>query len=242
MGKQIVLIVDSDASVRRELGQLIRQQLRCAVSWECCNGLEAIKYINALQPDLVVMDVRLPGKDGFEVLETTEYAPSVIFTANSPEHAARAFEYYAVDYLVKPFSPTRLELALCRFEQLKAVALQESDLGASPKDFPSRILVENGNRLTSIPVDNITHLKADRDYTWIHAINGKCYLSTNGIGRLERKLDTRRFIRIHRSYIVNIEYIQELYRDISKLFVALPNDVEINVGRNYLPAIKELMF
>jgi len=242
MAKLIVLIASNDGSSTWKIRDVIEPYPYSVVFWECSNGLEALKYINALQPDLAVMDVLLPGKSGFEVIESAEHTPAVILMADSAEHAAKAFEYGAIDYLLKPLSAERAALAFRRFEQSKVVTPEMQATHNRQATYPTRILVEKGNRLTSIPVDKITHLKADKDYTWIHLLNGESYLSTNGIGQLERKLDNRRFIRIHRSYIVNIDHIQELYRDISKLFVALPNDIEINVGRNYMPTIKELMF
>lgn len=242
MGKQTVLIVDRDHSVR----QWLRENVKCSsnhfVFWECSNGLEAEKYINALQPDLIFMDVKLPGKCGFEVIETVEYQPTVIFTSTSAQDAAKAFEYQAIDYLIKPLTSERLRLALERFKQWSGTTGKKVLANNSQVSYPARILVERGHRLTSIPINKITHLKADKDYTWIYTLNGESYLSTTGIGQLERKLNPQWFIRVHRSYIINIDHIQELYRDISKLFVSLPNAIEINVGRNYLPAVKELIF
>ncbi len=243
MAKLIVLIASNDDSSKQEVRHVIEQQPYRVVFWECGNGLEALRYINALQPDLVIMDVLLSGKSGFEVIESAEHTPAVIFISDSAEHAAKAFEHGATDYLLKPLSIERTTRALSRFERAQAGITPEIQLfNPQQATYPTRILVEKGNRLTSIPVDKITHLKADKDYTWIHMFNGESYLSTNGIGQLERKLDSRRFIRVHRSYIINIDHIQELYRDISKLFVALPNDIEINVGRVYMPVLKELMF
>lgn len=242
MGKQTVLIVDSDHSVRQWLREYTKCQPYPLVFWECCNGLEAEKYINALQPDLVFMDVKLPGKSGFEVIESVQYQPSVIFTSTSAQDAAKAFEYQVIDYLIKPLTADRVKLALQRFDHWNGTVRKKNSLGDSPTSYPARILVEKGQRLTSIPINKITHLKADKDYTWIHMLNGESYLSTTGIGQLERKLNPQCFIRIHRSYIINIDHIQELYRDISKLFIALPNAIEINVGRNYLSAVKELIF
>ncbi|SEL52721.1 LytR/AlgR family response regulator transcription factor [Parapedobacter koreensis] len=242
MRKPTLLIADKDSDFRKELQRLIKQQGYPAVFWECCNGFEALKYIDALQPNLVLMNVELPGKNGFEVLDAATNTPAVVLLADSPAYAAKAFEYHAVDYLLKPLTAGRVELALRRSE-LRSVPLVETrDFYALKTSYPTRILVEKGKRLTSITVNQITHLKADKDYTWIHTINGESYLSGNGIGQLERKLNPEYFIRIHRSYIINIDYIQALYRDISKLFVALPNAIEINVGRNYMPAIKELMY
>ncbi|MFC3196024.1 LytR/AlgR family response regulator transcription factor [Parapedobacter deserti] len=242
MGKPTLLIADKDPDSRARLQLLIKSFGRPGVFWECCNGLETLRYFNALQPDLVFMAVELPGKNGFDVLDQAAHTPPVVLLSDSPAYAVRAFEYHAVDYLLKPITAERLASALKRSELRSGLLAKPDYLNVPNTSYFSRILVEKGKRLTSIPVNEITHLKADKDYTWIYAVNGESYLSMKGIGHIERKLNPQSFIRIHRSYIVNIDYIQELYRDISKLFVALPNAVEINVGRNYMPIIKELMF
>lgn len=236
------MIADSDHSVRQKLREGIRSHDPRFVFWECCNGREAERYIAALQPDLVFMAVELPGKNGFDVMEAAPSQPAVVFLSSSACEAAKAFEYQAIDYLIKPIVSRRLQTALQRFDQWRGAARRMAGAIGPPIGYPSRILVERGQRLASVSVDEITHLKADKDYTWIHTLNGEAYLSTAGIGQLERKLNPQCFIRIHRSYIVNLGHVQELYRDISKLFVSLPNAVEINVGRNYLPVVKELIF
>jgi len=242
MGRQTVLIADSDHSVRQKLREDIKSSCPQFVFWECSTGREAERYIAALQPDLVFMAVELPGKNGFDVMETAQHQPAVVFLSSSANDAAKAFEHQAIDYILKPIASRRVQTALQRFGQWRGASSRLAAAGGSQIGYSSRILVERGQRLVSIAIGDITHLKADRDYTWIYTLNGESYLSTAGIGQLERKLNPQCFIRIHRSYIVNLDHIQELYRDISKLFISLPNAIEINVGRNYLPAVKELIF
>lgn len=242
MGRQTVLIADSDHSVRQKLREDIKSHCPQFVFWECCNGREAERYIAALQPDLVFMAVELPGKNGFDVMEAAQNQPAIVFLSSSARDAAKAFEFQAIDYMVKPIASRRVQSALQRFDQWNGITRRITAASESRIGYPSRILVERGQRLASVAVDEITHLKADKDYSWIYTLNGDSYLSTAGIGQLERKLNPQYFIRIHRSYIVNLDHIQELYRDISKLFISLPNAIEINVGRNYLPAVKELIF
>lgn len=242
MRKPTLLIADKDSGLRENLQQLIKNLGRSAVFWECCNGLETIRYINALQPDLVFMNVDLPGKSGFEVLDEATHIPAVVLLSDSPEHAAKAFEYHAVDYLLKPLTSEKLNRAFQKFTGLAVSTGMVPNPHARPATYPPRILVEKGNRLIGVPVSKITHVKADKDYSWLHTASGEYFLSTYGIGQLGNKLNPQQFLRIHRSYLVNIDHIQELYRDISKLFIALPNNIEISVGRNYLPVIKELIF
>ncbi len=182
------------------------------------------------------MNVNVPSKNAFEVLDSVDHLPGVIFMSDHVQDAARAFEYQAIDYLVKPFSSARFLHALQRFE--KSIESKRS-IGTL---YPNRIFVERGNRLISRSIAEVTHLKADKDYTWIHMKNGESYLSNLGIGHVERKLNPQIFIRIHRSYIVNLDFVMEMYRDAQRSFVTLVNGVEINVGRNYRSAIKELIF
>ncbi len=240
MKNKIVLLADRDESTRKVLCDYLLRQPYSFLLKECGNGPEAVRMINTLEPDLLVMEVALPGKNGFEVLDMLDYVPPVVMMSATPEYAAKAFDYRAVDYLLKPLAPMRIQCAFQRLMSLKRPPA--ADAVERITGYPSRIFVEKGSRLVGIPVDKISYLKADGDYTWIHTVNKEAYLCTIGIGQLESKFDPRNFMRVHRSYIVNVGYIRELYRDISKLYVSLPNDVEISVGRSYLPAIKELMF
>jgi two-component system LytT family response regulator len=244
MKKISVLIVDADEMHRKLICELIKVFSSFFVTGECSNGIEALKSINAREPQLLVMDVDLPGGNGFNVLENASHMPSVIFTSGSEAHAVKAFEHNAIDYLLKPYAKERLQLALEKYLKWYAMNIANGKLLTSltKNESPSRILVEDGRRLQSISVNDITYFKADKDYTWIYTLDNGAYLSSFGIGSIERKIDNGRFIRIHRSYIVNVEHIMTLYKDITKLFVTLPNNVEINVGRNYLPTIKQLIF
>lgn len=242
MNKKTVVIVDRDQSVRQRIRELTKLQPYNFVFWECSNGWEAIKYINDLQPDLAFIEVNIPGINGFEVVKTITHLPAIIFTSHCGKDAAKAFEYHAVDYLIKPLLSKRIELALKRFSRFNGGFQEELNSNNMNIRYTGRILVEKGQRLISIAVNRISHLKADKDYTWIHTLSGDCYLSSSGIGFLEQKLDSRYFVRIHRSYIINVDHIQGLHKDLNKFIISLPNAIEINVGRNYLHGIKKLIF
>ena len=240
MKKQTLLIVDRDYLFRKQLIEELKQQQYPAVFWEAGNGLEAVRYINALQPDIVFLGVRLPGISGFEVLDRTEHVPAVVLTSECSSHAVKAFEYDAVDYLLKPLNSKRLRSSLQKLDnQRRAGANTFRD---SPAAYPRRMLLEKGNRMTSIPIAEITYLKADKDYTLVHTVHQDVFLSSYGIGQVMHKLDPQQFLRVHRSYIVNVDHIQEMYKDVQKVFLTLPNQIELTVSRNYFPAIKELMF
>lgn len=240
MKKQTLLVVDPDCSFRKQLINDLKQSDFPAVFWEASNGIEAVKYINALQPDVVFLNVYLKGFDGFEVLDKIEHTPFVVLISDSTSCAARAFEYDAIDYLLKPIRIQRLQASLQKLtDQSRLISDSLRDM---PTLYPQYILVESGNRLVKIDISEVTHLKADRDYTEMYTLQGKTYLSNYGIGEIIQRIDPQQFIRIHRSYVVNLDYINECYKDINKFFIILPNDVELNVSRNYLPYIKQLIF
>lgn len=238
-----VLIADADPQHRQRTSKLIRYFPPFFVAGECTNGVEALKDLNALEPDLLLIDVDLPGKNGWSVLENANHMPHVIFLSRSGMHAVKAFEYNALDYILKPFAKERLQSALEKHLKWRDAEIKNQHLFCQPTkaELPNRILVENGRKLESISLNDVTYFKADRDYTWIYTEKDGPYLSSLGITSIERKLNKSRFLRIHRSYIINVEHIMALHKDITRLFVTLPNEVEINVGRNYIPAIKQLI-
>lgn len=243
MKKTSILVADSDPQQRRLTTSILREFSDFNIVGECSNSLEAVRNINALEPGLLLLDIDLHGKNGWYVLEKIIHMPAVIFTTKSRTHAVKAFEHNAVDYLLKPFTKDRLHSALVKYLTCFHSKMEDTTLlsPVSRATLRSRIFVEIGRKIESISLQNVTYFKADRDYTWIYTQNNGAFLSSCGISTIERKLDRSRFIRVHRSYIINIEHIQSLYKDISRLFVTLPNDVEINVSRNYLPTIRQLI-
>lgn len=239
MKKKSILIADQDQSYRTYVKNFLKDYTGFFIAAECCNGLEAIRNINSLEPDLVFMETELPGKDGFSILEETDHLPHVIFSASKAQHAHRAFENNAVDYLIKPFTRERFSAAMKKYAQLRIHPNAEPE---TVKHYNSYILLESEKRLKSIPLSAIIYLKAERDYTWVYTSNDTEYLSSYGIGYWENRLDPRLFLRIHRSYIIHIVHLKEFYRDASKMFALMHNGIEINVGRNYLSGIKKLAF
>src|SRR5690606_8181241 len=158
----------------------------------------------------------LAGICGFKVIETITHRPFVIFTSSCGKDAAKAFEYKALDYIIKPIAFNRIQLALERYDQWMGAKRNDNSHNNAVIRYSRSILVEKGERLISISLNRITYLKAEKDYTWIYTVDGERYLSSNGIGQLEPRLDPDYFIRIHRSYIVNADYIRSLYRDVGK--------------------------
>ncbi|MCD2423955.1 LytTR family DNA-binding domain-containing protein [Niabella pedocola] len=241
MSKRSVLVVDDEEHGRVLVKQYLKAHDHFFVAGECHNGLEAIKYINGMEPDLVFLDIQMPGADGFEVLQRIEHVPRIIFTTAFDQYAIKAFEINAVDYLLKPYTRERFDNAMTRLnttpQQLSSLM---AEVTATRGSYPERIMVEHKKRYQNIPVAAIIYMKANRDYTEVHTASGS-YLSTLGISIIEGKFDPAKFIRIHRSVIVNMDHVQELYRDAGKTLLVMDNGLELNVGRNYLGHIKNLI-
>ncbi len=235
------MIIDDEAPGRVLVRQYLQPYAQFYIAGECSNGIEAIRLINMTEPDLVFLDIQMPGANGFEVLQRIEHIPQVIFTTAYDKYAIRAFEASAVDYLLKPYTKERFDQTVARLsrhtqpQSLAAAAAYRKQAG-----FASRILVEHNKRYRNIATDDIVFLRASGDYTEIHTPRSS-YLSVTGISSLSAKFDPQKFIRIHRSVVVNIGYVREVYKDIGKTFVVMETGIEFSVGRNYLPQIRNLM-
>jgi two-component system, LytTR family, response regulator len=198
------ILVDDEELARGYLRELLSPHSEIEIAAECRNGFEAVKAINELAPDLVFLDVQMPKLDGFEVLELIDAKPAVIFVTAYDQYAMRAFDAQAADYLLKPFTAERFERALDR---------AKSGAGAKSVQTPprelTRIVVRDGAKVHVIPIEKLDYAEAQDDYVALHS-EGKSYLKQQPIGALEALLDRNRFVRIHRSSIVNIERIARI--------------------------------
>ena len=196
---------------------------------ECGNGFDAVKAVTELAPDLMFLDVQMPKLDGFEVLELLGRAVPVIFTTAYDQYALRAFDVHAVDYLLKPFSEERLAEALARARGRLAgregeePALDVDGLvaAARPRSGPlERVLIRDGAQVHVLPADRIDFVEAQDDYVSFMA-DGKSFLKDQTMAAVEAALDPTRFVRIHRSYLLNIERIArvELYAKDSRIAI-----------------------
>ncbi len=208
-----VLIVDDEEPAR----VLLREYLTGSgveIVGECRNGFEAVKAVSELSPDLLFLDIQMPKLNGFEVLELLGHDVAVVFATAFDEHAIRAFEVNAVDYILKPVSPERVSAALERARQrlaartplpVAALAAAGRDQGASA----TRIVVRQGPRVHVIPVDKLDYAEAQDDYVSLRA-EGKSYLKQQTLSDLEASLDPARFVRIHRSYLLNLDRLARI--------------------------------
>lgn len=239
-----VVIIDDEAPARNLLREYIASYNQLQVIAECKNGIEAIGIINVLQPDLIFLDVQMPGKTGFEVLQETDYIPKVIFSTAYDQYALKAFEVNAVDYLLKPYTKERFSNAVNKIlgdanDNLKQV--QQLTESLNTKMYPERILVEHGSKLVSISIADILWIEADGDYTRLHT-SKQSFLSNKSMNELEQKLNPQLFQRIHRSFIIAITAIKEVHKEPSGPQVVLTNDIRLKVSRTYAEAFKQLMY
>ncbi len=204
------VIVDDEELARCYLGELLQPHSEIRILAECANGFEAVKAVSELHPDLLFLDVQMPKLDGFEVLELIEQDLAVIFVTAYDTYALRAFDAHAVDYLLKPFSAERFEAALDRARRrLGEKPPPAAPLAAAarpPGQYPPRLLVKDGSKVQVIPIDKLDYAEAQDDYVAL-ASDRRKHLKQQTISSLEQSLDPARFIRIHRSYIVNIERV-----------------------------------
>lgn len=205
--------MDDEELARKMLLEFLGSHPEIAVVAECANGFEAVKAVSDLKPDLIFLDIQMPKLDGFEVLELIGTDRAVVFVTAYDEYALRAFEIHAVDYLLKPFAAERFETALQRVKQRlggKVPIPAELANSARPaSQFLDRLVVKNGTRVYVIPVAKLDYAEAQDDYVALSA-EGKKHLKQQTISSLETTLDPQRFLRIHRSYIVNLEKVTKI--------------------------------
>ncbi len=212
-GKIRTIIVDDEELARKMLLELLAAHPEIEVVAECANGFEAVKVVTELKPDLVFLDIQMPKLDGFEVLDLIGTDRAVIFVTAYDEYALKAFEIHAVDYLLKPFPAERFETALQRAKQRLGGKLPPpAELASSarpPAQYLERIAVRDGTRVYVIPVAKLDYAEAQDDYVAL-CTEGRKHLKQQTISSLETALDPQRFLRIHRSYIVNLERVTKI--------------------------------
>jgi len=229
-----VMIVDDEELARGLLREMLAEHPEIEIVAECANGFEAVKAAAERKPDLMFLDVQMPKLDGFEVLELIEPGVGVIFVTAYDAYALRAFDVHAVDYLLKPFSKERFEAALALAEnRLGENSPPPAILAATARapGYLERIVVKDGARVHIIPVAKLDFAEAQDDYVCLSS-SGKTYLKQQTIASLEESLDPRQFIRIHRSYIVNLDRVvkMEPYTKDSKMAV-LSDGKQLPVSR-----------
>jgi two-component system LytT family response regulator len=213
------LIVDDEGLARRRLRRMVEKFSEIHLIGEAANGREAVEIIDAQKPDLVFLDVQMPGLSGFDVLRKITFTPVIIFVTAFDEFALQAFEENAIDYLLKPVTEARLRKAIDKLRTLRSIPLESTsptDLSAllaglqkpRPK-FLERISSRVGERILVFDVKNISHFYAENKYTFL-STRGHNHIVNFTLQELEKLLDPEIFLRIHRSTIVNLSHVAEL--------------------------------
>ena len=239
-----VLIVDDESAGRQLIKEYLADFPSLILVGEANNGVDAIQLINEFKPDLIFLDVQMPGMTGFEILPHLEEIPQIIFSTAYDQYALKAFEVHAVDYLLKPYTRDRFQEAIKKIKEnaeIPSVKPLAENIINEKQSFPKRILVQSGKKLVTIAVNDIIRVEADADYSKLF-VEGSSYLSNYGISKLEAKLDPEIFIRVHRSSIINIQYIESVNKYQSSYDVKMKNGDVVRVSRGYMNNIKNLMY
>jgi two-component system LytT family response regulator len=243
------ILVDDEELARQVLREMIWDAGGVEVVAECANGFEAVKAIAELKPDLLFLDIQMPKLDGFEVLELVDdRTAAVIFVTAYDQFAMKAFDAHAVDYLLKPFAADRLKTALGKAKALlgstDARPFQAVELAAAarpPGVALERVVVKDGTKVHIIPIAKLDYAEAQDDYVGLHS-EGKTYLKQQTLASLETQLDPAKFVRTHRSYVVNLERIARIepYTKDSRVAV-LQDGAQLPVSRAGHAKLKELL-
>lgn len=229
-----VLIADDEPLARRLLREFLKSHADIAIATEADNGLDAARAITELKPDLVFLDIQMPRLTGLEVLELTGRRDGVIFTTAHDQHAMRAFELHAVDYLLKPFTQARFDAALERARLLRGQPQPGLEALVAPQPL-ARVLVRDTEReggMQVLAVEAIDYIEAQADNVAFHSA-GHEHLKAQRISELEERLDPTRFVRVHRSFIINLGALQGLEKTDSDAHVArMKNGKRIPVSRS----------
>lgn len=239
------LLVDDEDLARHALRDLLKTHPEVEILDECANGFEAVKAVAEQKPDLIFLDVQMPKLTGFDVLELIGNDIPVIFVTAYDQHAMRAFEVHAVDYLLKPVGRERFDAALTRAKnrvsEKKPIPAELAAAARPAQQFLERVVVRDGTRVTLIPVAKLDYVEAQDDYVAL-STHGAKHLKQQTIASLEAGLDPARFVRIHRSYIVNFERVTRIepYGKDSRLAI-LTDGTRLPVSRTGYARLKSLL-
>ncbi len=245
------LIIDDEEPARLFLKELLQAYSNeIEIIGEAKNGIEAVQLINALKPELIFLDIEMPGKNAFEMLESLNEIPLVVFCTAFDDYALNAFETNSIDYLVKPVKPERLNKTIVKLrnlnhlkEQVKIKELLQSVIKSNTAKTPTSFPVKIGDRIIFLKMKEISFFTAKDKYVEIHTFNGKVYNLDQSLNSLETKLPDH-FKRVQRGYIINIELIREI-KNYSpgkySIFLEDSKNTKIVTGRNYSALVNKLV-
>ena len=237
------IIIDDEKLARTRIKNLLIDHQEFSLEGEAADGQEGLNLIHKYKPDCIFLDISLPGIDGFSIIEQkeTEKDPLIIVVSGSEDHALKAFEYYAFDYLLKPYKDKRFEKTIS-----KIIDLFQKDSGTVTTKKPARengimshhainklIPIKNAGKIQFIDINDIHFVEASGYYIEINLAEKK-HLLRQSMGKIIEKLDPERFIRIHRSVIINLNYMQEIVRMINKEYgIKMKNGKVFKVSKSY---------
>ena len=240
------LIIEDEELARDLLKSYLKDHPKVELIGECENGFEGIQKINELKPDLVFLDIQMPKITGFEMLELLDHKPEIIFTTAYDQYALKAFDFNAVDYLLKPFSKDRLLKAIERItervgnnESFNEKLVQLSEFAID--EYLDRVVVKDRHKINIIPTENIRYIESLDDYVLIYTSEGR-HMKQKTMKYFESHLNPKDFIRIHRSYIVQVIHIAEIQQYEKESYVVILKDkTKLKVSKTGYKKIKEVL-
>lgn len=239
------IIVEDEKPARDLIRAYLKDHDEIDLMGEYDNGFDGLKAINDLKPDVVFLDVQMPKLNGFEILEVIEHQPAIIFTTAYDKYAIRAFEQNAVDYLLKPFSRDRFDDSIRKLKERIENNSGENEIEKIRLHFAEsdeklhRVVIKKSGKIHVISTDDIHFLEAQDDYVMIYSEEGK-YLKQQTMKYFENHLDNEQFVRVHRSYIANIGYIERIEPyEKTNFIIILKDGKKVPVSRSGMQALKE---
>lgn len=239
------VIVDDEPLARSIIREYLEDYATITIVAECSNGREAIEQIRALEPDLVFLDIQMPGLTGFEVLEHLEQLPQIIFSTASESFALNAFDSGAIDYLLKPYNKARFSKAVERvLEKHEAPVSRQAvehllEYIKKPDQPLRRLFVRKADKIVPVDVSSILWIEAAGDYATLHTAEAS-HLCNLGLGALHQRLDEGRFVRVHRSAIIAYSAIQHIVSDGEGGYLAtLVNKKKVRISRTYASQVRD---
>lgn len=235
------LIIDDERLARSGLRRLLKPYRDIEVAGEAANAEDALCAINRMNPDLIFLDVEMPGQNGFELLEQVEDVPLVIFTTAFDAYAVKAFEASALDYLMKPISTERLEEALGRARKALAVAAKDAATTATAPPALRRIFVRDGDHCWIVRLSDIRVMESEGNYTRLHFGN-ESPLIFRSLSAIERRLNPNLFFRANRAQIINLQWIEGVESEVEgRLVVKLAREKQVEVSRRQSQRLRQLL-
>jgi two-component system LytT family response regulator len=233
-----LLIVDDSRLARKELVELLKDIPNTNVIAEAVDVNTAVVAINTHKPDLVLLDIHLPDGDGFDVLENSSFTPQVIFTTAYEQHALRAFEFNALDYLLKPVTHERLEAAIQR-SMSKQTSVSQTPIPSQPKTRTDQIFVRDGEHCHFIRLSDLRLINVEGNYIRLYFLNTKAMLARS-MNHIEEKLDSQVFFRANRQQIINMDYVASIEPWLNEgLLIKLTDGTEVEVSRRQARELKQ---